>query len=79
MVCCIRIKFRPHSKQITHFLSTFLFSSGQGFDGLAKISVSLHKPSSTFIVVKQTDVDFQSSQQLEDLKVGTVFLCAGKT
>jgi hypothetical protein len=46
----------------------FLFS-GQGFDGLAKIFVTLHKPSSTFIVVKQTDVDFQSSQQLEDLKV----------
>ncbi|XP_031562626.1 STE20-related kinase adapter protein alpha-like [Actinia tenebrosa] len=51
----------PHDYRITTTI-------GHGFDGLAKISVSLHKPSSTFIVVKQTDVDFQSSQQLEDLK-----------
>ncbi|XP_020917375.1 STE20-related kinase adapter protein alpha isoform X2 [Exaiptasia diaphana] len=43
-------------------------SIGQGFDGFAKIYVALHKPSSTFIVVKKTNVDFQSSHQLQDLE-----------
>ncbi|KAK3746960.1 hypothetical protein QZH41_002513 [Actinostola sp. cb2023] len=42
---------------------------GQGFDGFAKIYVALHKPSSTFIVVKKTNVDFQTSHQLQDLEI----------
>ncbi|EDO43885.1 predicted protein, partial [Nematostella vectensis] len=41
---------------------------GRGFYDSAKVCVALHMPSSTFLVVKRTDLDVQSTDQLETLK-----------
>ncbi|XP_078375973.1 STE20-related kinase adapter protein alpha-like isoform X2 [Oculina patagonica] len=41
---------------------------GQGFGGLSKVFVARHCPSKTLVVVKQTNVDVQNAEQLENLK-----------
>lgn len=41
---------------------------GQGFGGLSKVFVARHCSSKTLVVVKQTNVDVQNAEQLEELK-----------
>ena len=47
----------------------FINFSGPGFGGLSKVFVARHSPSKTLVVVKQTNVDVQKAEQLEELKV----------
>ena len=42
---------------------------GQGFGGLSKVFVACHCSSKTLVVVKQTNVDVQNAEHLEELKV----------
>lgn len=51
----------PEDYILVHFI-------GQGFGGLSKVFVARHCPSKTLVVVKQTNVDVKSAEQLEELK-----------
>ena len=52
----------------------FINFSGPGFGGLSKVFVARHSPSKTLVVVKQTNVDVQKAEQLEELKVWAYFI-----
>ncbi|PFX15987.1 STE20-related kinase adapter protein alpha [Stylophora pistillata] len=51
-----------------HSQYTYYFTFRKGFGGLSKVYVASHCPSKSLVVVKQTNVDVQNAEQLEDLK-----------
>lgn len=49
--------------------SLICLNLGRSFGGLSKVFVALHNSSSNYLVVKQTNVDIQNTQHLDDIKV----------
>lgn len=62
-LCQSRIVCLPNPQE--YELLNFI---GKGFGGLSKVYVASHCPSKSLVVVKQTNVDVQNAEQLEDLK-----------
>ena len=56
-------------RNLLSIIIVLIYFSGPGFGGLSKVFVARHSPSKTLVVVKQTNVDVQKAEQLEELKV----------